>query len=81
MIYTYSIDELPNVITSLFSRNCDIHNYNTLGKYSLHVPVSKSESSLKGFVSRIHIYNFMIPNVITNESYACLNCVYNNSDV
>ncbi len=69
MMYKYHIGDTPHVITSLFTKNSDIHNYNTRQANLLRVGRGKTESLYRTFTFRsVHIWNFLTKKININVS-------------
>ena len=63
MMFKFSISELPIPVWQLFSRNSEIHNYNTIGS---------SEATYANFsFHAVYIWNIISKEIPTDVSYSC----------
>ena len=57
-MYKFENCKLPSVISSMFYRNCDVHQVDTRQSHHLHIPAIRHEYSKRSFkYQAIKIYN------------------------
>ena len=67
LMFKNSINILPEAVSSLFTRNDDHHEHNTIIRRSLHVPVGKTASVYRTFrFCGIKIWNNNEANIIVD---------------
>ena len=72
MMFKFSISELPIPVLQLFSRNSEIHNYNTRGNKLLRTKIGSSEATYANFsFHAVYIWNIISKEIPTDVSYSC----------
>ena len=72
MMFKFSINELPIPVLQLFSRNSEIHNYNTRGNKLLRTKIGSSEATYANFsFQAVYIWNIISKEIPTDVSYSC----------
>ena len=72
MMFKFSISELPIPVLQLFSRNSEIHNYNTRGNKHLRTKIGSSEATYANFsFHAVYIWNIISKEIPTDVSYSC----------
>ena len=72
MMFKFSIRELPIPVLQLFSRNSEIHNYNTRGNKLLRTKIGSSEATYANFsFHAVYIWNIISKEIPTDVSYSC----------
>ena len=69
-MYKYNNGLFPIALETLFSKNCNYHNYNTRNKDKLRPPTSRHAYRDKDFsFISVHIWNYVSDNVNVNLSF------------